>query len=180
MKIPSANARKAAATSPSYEKRAQRPTPLHHPREWTKRSLGNSEGTISPSPYDGRAKAARQSRAEQPLFSPSKGLSSSQRLFRSCEVSCHSITLYDMTRTRRASKVISVSLPPESARDFDSLAKEEGRNRSELFREMLRVYQGWRDSRRFEAFQRYGAAKAKERGITEKDIERLISEVRSE
>lgn len=85
-----------------------------------------------------------------------------------------------MTRTRRASKVISVSLPPESARDFDSLAKEEGRNRSELFREMLRVYQGWRDSRRFEAFQRYGAAKAKERGITEKDIERLISEVRSE
>ncbi|HTE85208.1 MAG TPA: CopG family transcriptional regulator [Dehalococcoidia bacterium] len=31
-------------------------------------------------------------------------------------------------------------VPPETAADFDRLAAEEGRNKSELFREMLRVY----------------------------------------
>lgn len=82
---------------------------------------------------------------------------------------------------KRASKVLAVSVPPESAEDFERIAKEEGRNKSELFREMLRVYRVWRETQRFESLQRESAAIARERGIkTEKDVERLIQEFRRE
>lgn len=82
---------------------------------------------------------------------------------------------------KRASKVLAVSVPPESAKDFERIAEEEGRNKSELFREMLRVYRVWRETQRFESLQRESAAIARERGIkTEKDVERLIQEFRRE
>ncbi len=72
-----------------------------------------------------------------------------------------------------------MSVPPEAAEDFDRIAEEEGRNRSELFREMLRVYRSYLETRTFESLQRYGAAQASRRGIrTEKDVERLIREAR--
>jgi metal-responsive CopG/Arc/MetJ family transcriptional regulator len=83
-----------------------------------------------------------------------------------------------MPRGPRKSKVIAVSVPPESASDFEQIAEEEGRNRSELFREMLRVYRAYRETRTFESLQRYGAARARELGITEKDVDRLIDEAR--
>ncbi len=77
------------------------------------------------------------------------------------------------------SRVLTVSLPPDSAEDFERIAEQEGRNRSELFREMLRVYQTYLESRTFESLQRYGAAQASRRGITsEEDVERLIQEAR--
>lgn len=80
---------------------------------------------------------------------------------------------------KRASKVLAVSVPPESARDFERLAKEQGRNKSELFREMLRVYRIWVQTQRFESLQRHFAARAREHDVTnEKDVERLIREVR--
>lgn len=76
---------------------------------------------------------------------------------------------------------MAVSVPPDAASDFERMAKEEGRNKSELFREMLRVYRIWRETRRFESLQRYSAAVARERGIrSEKDVERLIQEFRRE
>lgn len=85
-------------------------------------------------------------------------------------------TVYDM---KRSSKVLAVSLPPDSAKEFDRIAKEEGRNKSELFREMLRVYRMWRETQRFEPLQRYFAARAREQGITtEEDVERLIHQIR--
>ena len=81
--------------------------------------------------------------------------------------------------TKRVSKVLSVSLPPELAEDFDRIAEDEGRNRSELFREMLRVYRSYLETRTFESLQRYGAAQASRKGIkSESDIERLIREAR--
>jgi len=81
---------------------------------------------------------------------------------------------------KRSSRVLTVSLPPESAADFESVAKEEGRNKSELFREMLRIYRSYRESRDFDALQRYGASRARGKGIaSEKDIERLIQESRT-
>lgn len=80
---------------------------------------------------------------------------------------------------KRSSKVLAVSVPPESARDFERLAKEQGRNKSELFREMLRVYRIWVQTQRFESLQRHFAARAREHDVTsEKDVERLIREVR--
>ena len=82
-------------------------------------------------------------------------------------------------RTRRSSRVFSVSVPPREAEDFERLAEEEGRTRSELFREMLRVYLSYRETQTFESLQRYGAAQAARRGIrSEKDVDRLIREAR--
>jgi len=70
-------------------------------------------------------------------------------------------------------------VPPEAADEFQRLAAMEGRNKSELFREMLRVYRVYRETGRFESLQRYGAARARQLGIRdERDVERLIEEAR--
>ncbi len=80
---------------------------------------------------------------------------------------------------RRSSRVLAVSVPPEAADEFEQIAGAEGRNKSELFREMLRVYRVYRETGRFELLQRYGAARARQLGIRdEKDVERLIAEAR--
>ena len=80
---------------------------------------------------------------------------------------------------RRSSKVLAVSVPPEAAEEFERFARVEGRNKSELFREMLRVYGAYRETGRFESLQRYGAARARQLGIhDEQDVERLIAEAR--
>lgn len=85
--------------------------------------------------------------------------------------------MYDM----RKGRVISVSVPQESAREFERIAEEEGRNKSELFREMLRVYVARRAMERFQELQRYMSARARELGIrNERDVERLIQEFRRE
>lgn len=77
------------------------------------------------------------------------------------------------------SKVLTVSVPPEAAREFERVAAEEGRNKSALFREMLRVYTIYRETLSFESLQRYGAARARSLGVRdEKDVERLIQEAR--
>jgi metal-responsive CopG/Arc/MetJ family transcriptional regulator len=81
--------------------------------------------------------------------------------------------------TKRTSRVVAVSVPPQSAEDFERIARQEGRNKSELFREMLRVYGAYRETGRFESLQRYGATRARALGIRdEKDVERLIREAR--
>lgn len=75
--------------------------------------------------------------------------------------------------------MLAVSVPPAAAEEFDRLAEAEGRNKSELFREMLRVYRGYRETRTFESLQRYGAARARSLGIRDEyDVERLIDEFR--
>jgi metal-responsive CopG/Arc/MetJ family transcriptional regulator len=84
-------------------------------------------------------------------------------------------TRYDMPTRPRSSRVLAVSLPPADAADFEAVAEEEGRNRSELFREMLRVYRVYLETRTFESLQRYGAARARQAGIeTEADVRRAI------
>ena len=81
---------------------------------------------------------------------------------------------------KRSTRVITVSVPPATADDFERLAELEGRNRSELFREMLGVYQRYAETQTFESLQRYGAAQAARGGIkTERDVERLIREARA-
>lgn len=81
---------------------------------------------------------------------------------------------------KRSSTVVAVSLPPAAARDFERTAQSEGRNKSELFREMLRVYRVYRETRTFESLQRYGASRARQHAVfTEKDVERLIAEARA-
>lgn len=77
----------------------------------------------------------------------------------------------------RSSKILSITLPPAMLEEAERLAKKENRTKSELVREALRQYM---QAREWEAIHAYGSAKAKELGINEKDVERLIHEYRQE
>lgn len=80
----------------------------------------------------------------------------------------------------RRSRVVTVSLPPELAADFDRIAADEQRTRSELFREMLRAYRAQKELEEFHDLQRYGASRARERGIlTEEDVVAIVAEERA-
>lgn len=71
----------------------------------------------------------------------------------------------------RTTKTISLSVPPEMAEKIKELMKKEGSTRSELIREALRRYveeQEWKE------IYRYGEIKAKEKGITEDQVEDII------
>ncbi|MCL4474041.1 MAG: ribbon-helix-helix protein, CopG family [Actinobacteria bacterium] len=78
----------------------------------------------------------------------------------------------------RKSKTLTISLPPEAAKVVDRLASKENKNKSQLFREMIAFYDEMQEEREWQELRRYGSQKAKEAGITEKDIERIIHEVR--
>jgi len=71
----------------------------------------------------------------------------------------------------RTTRTISLSVPPEMAEKIKELMKKEGRTRSELIREALRRYveeQEWKE------IYRYGEMKAREKGITEDQVEDII------
>jgi metal-responsive CopG/Arc/MetJ family transcriptional regulator len=47
----------------------------------------------------------------------------------------------------RTTKILGFSVPPAVVKEVETLAREERRTKSELFREMVRVYQRFRDQR---------------------------------
>ena len=70
---------------------------------------------------------------------------------------------------------ITVSVPPDLARKFEKLAKAEAKNKSQLFRDMLRTYEQQRLEEEFFKLQRYGAKQARKKGIlTDADVEALV------
>ncbi len=73
-------------------------------------------------------------------------------------------------------RTFTISLPPKLARQIDKQAASEGRTRSELFREALRQYLA-RGERWSQIFA-YGENKARERGLTEADVDRAVAEER--
>jgi CopG family transcriptional regulator/antitoxin EndoAI len=75
----------------------------------------------------------------------------------------------------RTSRILSLSLPPALLREAERAAKQEGRTKSELFREALRRYI---QERRWAELRRYGAQQARRLGIKETDVQRLIEEYR--
>ncbi len=79
------------------------------------------------------------------------------------------------TRKRIA---MTISLPPEIAQEYNKIARTKGETKSQLFREMFNLYRQEKLEDEFFRLQRYGAKKAKEMKLTEKDIERLIFEGR--
>jgi hypothetical protein len=105
----------------------------------------------------------------------------------------------------RTTKVLGFSVPPTLVAEMEKLAREEGRTKSELFREMFRVYRCYKTQRdqdehrwvmeiirrakaepmREEERDRedkrllvFGAAQSKKLGIKAKDINRIIHENR--
>lgn len=77
----------------------------------------------------------------------------------------------------RTSKTITLSLPLEMATKIEELVREEGRTKSELLREALTRYI---EEQEWERIYKYGERKAKELGIREKDVDRIIHEYRAE
>lgn len=74
---------------------------------------------------------------------------------------------------------MTLSLPPDMAKEYENLAKKETKNKSELFREMFQLYKKNVLEREFFELQRYGTSLARKKGIlTEKDIEKIVFEGR--
>ena len=73
-------------------------------------------------------------------------------------------------------RTFTISLPPKLARQVDQQAAAEGRTRSELFREAVRHYIARRE--RWSQIFASGQAVARERSLTEADIERAVAEER--
>jgi metal-responsive CopG/Arc/MetJ family transcriptional regulator len=70
---------------------------------------------------------------------------------------------------------LTVSLPPNLARDFAKLAQAESKNKSQLFRDMFRTYQQRRQEAEFFELQRYGARQARKKGVlTEEDVDTIV------
>jgi len=83
------------------------------------------------------------------------------------------------TTTPRRSRVFSISMPPEMAAAAESLARQENRSMSELMREAFRDYNARQISRFFDEMGEHARTRNPQ-GYTEKDIPRLIDEVRAE
>ena len=75
----------------------------------------------------------------------------------------------------RVTKTVTLSVPPEMDRKINALMKKEGRTRSELLREALRRYM---EEREWKETLRYGRMRAKERGITEDQVEDIVDAYR--
>jgi Ribbon-helix-helix protein, copG family len=70
----------------------------------------------------------------------------------------------------RKTDILSFSVPLETKRDFKALAEEQGMGASELFREMVRVYEDCREEKEFRRLQRYGAIQTLERFGSEEEL----------
>ena len=72
----------------------------------------------------------------------------------------------------RTAKGIGFSVPPELAEAFEAIAKRERRTKSELFREMFRLYQRYqaRQSEADDAWVMQMILEAKEESMTEADL----------
>lgn len=76
---------------------------------------------------------------------------------------------------KRSRVPVTVPLPSHLAANFERLAKAEAKNKSQLFREMLTVYERRRREEQFHELQRYGAKQARKKGVpTEADVENLV------
>ena len=79
----------------------------------------------------------------------------------------------------RTATTIGFSVTPELAADVERMATVAGISKSQLFREMVRVYKRQHELQVFEELGEYGGKRARERSIrTEEDVERLIHESR--
>jgi CopG family transcriptional regulator/antitoxin EndoAI len=79
----------------------------------------------------------------------------------------------------RTTKTLTVSLPPQIFAEIERLAKVERKTRSELFRDMVKVYEDHLDEERWKRMKRLGEETAKKYRLTSEEvIEKLIHEAR--
>lgn len=70
----------------------------------------------------------------------------------------------------RNTDVLSFSVPPETKREFKQLAEEQGMGASELFREMVRVYEDYREEKELQRLQWYGSRRTLDRFGSEEEL----------
>lgn len=71
---------------------------------------------------------------------------------------------------------INLSIPKEMLSEVDAEARKESRSRSELMREALKVYLERRE--RWDKVFEFGRKLARQKGLTPKDVNAAIREVR--
>mgnify|MGYP001576267183 FL=1 len=74
--------------------------------------------------------------------------------------------------------VMTLSVSPDTAKEYRKLATAKGETMSQLFREVFSFYKEEKLRDEFFELQKYGSKKAGELKLTEKDIEKLIFEGR--
>ena len=79
----------------------------------------------------------------------------------------------------RSSRVFTISLPEDLAKQVEQVAKQESRNISELFREAFRTYRLERIQRNL-LVAREAAARTGSKSLKQDDVERFVDEVRTE
>ncbi|MBI3752556.1 MAG: CopG family transcriptional regulator [Deltaproteobacteria bacterium] len=78
----------------------------------------------------------------------------------------------------RQRAVMTISVPPLTAKEYRKIAGEQGESISQLFRDMFDLYKRQKLKEEFKGLQKYGAQRAKKLNLTEREIERLIFEGR--
>ena len=80
----------------------------------------------------------------------------------------------------RKSKVLSLSVPPEIARELDDMAKTEDKSRSEIFKDMFRTYKESVAEREWRELFSFGKETAEKFRIKdEEELFRILDEERS-
>lgn len=70
---------------------------------------------------------------------------------------------------------MTISLPPETAKTVDRLARAEKKNKSQLIREAVDFYEQMRAEKEWQELRALGSETAKKFGIkSDKDIERIV------
>jgi metal-responsive CopG/Arc/MetJ family transcriptional regulator len=76
---------------------------------------------------------------------------------------------------KKGRQIITLSVPPDVAREYDRMADKKEVNRSQLFREMFAQYKTEDLKGRFFKLQRYGSIQARRSRIyTEEEVDRII------
>ncbi len=76
---------------------------------------------------------------------------------------------------KKGRKIVTLSVPPETAEEYEKMAADKEMSKSRLFREMFAEYKTADLKGRFLGLQRYGAIRAREtRAFTEEDVERIV------
>jgi CopG family transcriptional regulator/antitoxin EndoAI len=75
----------------------------------------------------------------------------------------------------RITKTLTISLPPQTYKEIEEMAKLEQKTKSELFRDMIRVYEEFLHEKRWRRLRKMGREISKKFDITsEEDVEKIV------
>jgi CopG family transcriptional regulator/antitoxin EndoAI len=79
----------------------------------------------------------------------------------------------------RITKTVTISLPPQIYKEIEEMAKLEQKTKSELFRDMIRVYEDLLHEQRWRRLRKMGREISKKFDITsEEDVEKIVHDFR--